>query len=186
MKVNAIIIGDEILNGRTKDLNAAWLCDFLFQKGLVINAITFIRDDELEIKKNLELALQVSDIVITSGGIGPTIDDKTKNCLAQHFGKKIIESADVFNIVTKNYERFGRPWNPALNHYHFFPEDFVPTNNPCGLAPGLTYFDPIKSKLIMSAPGVPREFKGMVEEEFYPLIEKHFINKIHKMYKVKR
>ena len=174
MNVSVIVIGDEILNGRTKDLNASWISSFLFNKGMDLISIHFIRDNAEEIKTTLEATLIESDAVITSGGIGPTIDDKTKNTLADFFHKKISERADVKSIVEKNYERFNRPWNSLLNHYHFFPEDFLAINNPKGFAPGLAYYEPQRKKLVMSAPGVPSEFSAMVEEEFLPIITKHF------------
>lgn len=173
LSVSMIIIGDEILNGRTTDLNGTWLTKYLFKRGLQLKAMRFIRDDVDEINNALTASLKDSDIVITSGGIGPTLDDKTKNTLANYFGKKIVESAEVANIVTENYIRFGRTWTKESNHYHFFPEDFVATPNPKGLAPGITYFSPEK-KLIMAGPGVPREFTEIVEQEFFPLIKKHF------------
>lgn len=173
LSVSMIVIGDEILNGRTSDLNGSWLSKYLFKCGLQLNSIRFIRDNTEEINSALTAALKDSDIVITSGGIGPTLDDKTKNTLANYFGKKIIESPEVADIVTENYIRFGRTWTKETNHYHFFPEDFVATPNPKGLAPGITYFSPEK-KLIMAGPGVPREFTEIVEKEFFPLIKKHF------------
>lgn len=178
MNISVIIIGDEILNGRTRDLNASWLSKYLFKNGINITSIRFIRDNVDEINQALKATLLESDVVITSGGIGSTIDDKTKNTIAHYFKKDIIERADVKLIVEKNYERFNRPWNPLLNHYHFFPEDFIATNNPKGLAPGIVYFDSLNSKLVMSAPGVPNEFQAMVAEEFYPIIKKTFGNRV--------
>ena len=174
MNVSAIIIGDEILSGRTKDLNASWLTTFLFKKSLNLTSIRFIRDDAAEINSALLAAMLEADVVITTGGIGPTLDDKTKNTLANFFQKNIALRSDVKMIVEKNYERFGRTWNPQLNHYHYFPNDFIATNNPKGLAPGIVYFEPLKKKLVMSAPGVPNEFKAMMEEEFYPLMKNYF------------
>ena len=79
--------------------------------------------------------------------------------------------------MTENYIRFGRSWTKSSNHYHFFPEDFVATANPKGLAPGITYFTP-DQKLIMAGPGVPREFTEIVEVEFFSLIKKHFANRL--------
>ncbi|RPJ74386.1 MAG: nicotinamide-nucleotide amidohydrolase family protein, partial [Alphaproteobacteria bacterium] len=96
------------------------------------------------------------------------------------FHKKIIERQDVAEIVTKNYIQFGRTWNPGHNQYHFFPEDFIATNNPRGLAPGLAYFESKQGKLILSGPGVPREFSEMTEIEFLPLIERFFQGRFNK------
>lgn len=174
LNVSMIVIGDEILNGRTTDLNGTWMSKFLFQKGLHFNALRFIRDDKEEINKALADSMNESDIIITSGGIGPTLDDKTKLTLADYFHKKIIERQDVASIVLENYRQFGRQWTPSHNYYHHFPEDFIATNNPKGLAPGIVYFETVRAKLIMSAPGVPREFSEMVNSEFLPLIEKFF------------
>lgn len=174
LQVSMIVIGDEILNGRTTDLNGTWLSKYLFKMGLEFKAIRFIHDEVSEINNALIASMNESDIVITSGGIGPTIDDKTKKTLAQFFQKKIVERDDVAKIVTKNYSQFGRSWEPKLNHYHFFPEDFIATNNPRGLAPGIVYFDQKSSKLIIAGPGVPREFTEIVEKEFLPFIEKYF------------
>lgn len=181
LSVSMIVIGDEILNGRTTDLNGTWLTKYLFKHGLQFKSLRFIRDDVEEIHNALTAALNDSDIVITSGGIGPTLDDKTKNTLASYFNKKIVENADVAKIVTENYIRFGRTWTKESNHYHFFPEDFVATKNPKGLAPGITYFTPDK-KLIMAGPGVPREFTEIVDVEFLPLIKKYFHDRFEENY----
>lgn len=182
LNVSMIVIGDEILNGRTTDLNGSWLSKYLFKEGLNFKSLRFIHDDIGEINKALTDSINESDIVITSGGIGPTVDDKTKNTLANFFGKKIIERQDVADIVTKNYSQFGRTWTPGENHYHFFPEDFIATNNPRGLAPGIAYFEKEKKTLILSGPGVPREFTEMVSVEFMPLIKKFFGSKFQTNY----
>lgn len=173
LSVSMIVIGDEILNGRTADLNGSWLSKYLFKQGLQFKSLRFIRDNVDEINQALDASFKDSDIVITSGGIGPTLDDKTKNTLAAYFNKNIVENIEVAGIVTENYIRFGRNWTKETNHYHFFPEDFKATPNPKGLAPGITYLTPGK-KLIMAGPGVPREFTEMVEVEFFPLIKKYF------------
>jgi len=182
LNVSMIVIGDEILNGRTTDLNGSFLSKYLFKKGLNFKSLRFIRDDVEEINKALTDSINESDIVITSGGIGPTLDDKTKTVMANYFGKKIIERDDVADIVTKNYIRFGRTWQPGHNYYHFFPEDFTPVSNPRGLAPGIAYYQDAQKKLIMAGPGVPREFTEMVDKEFLPLIKKYYSERIGEFY----
>jgi nicotinamide-nucleotide amidase len=174
LDVTLIVIGDEILNGRTSDLNGTWLSKFLFQKGLNLKSMRFIRDHEREMLESIKASFLESDIVITSGGIGPTLDDKTKKVWASFFNKKIIERDDVAQIVTNNYLNFGRVWEKTLNHYHFFPEDFIAIKNPKGLAPGLGFYDSKNDKLLLSGPGVPREFQAMNEEEFFPIIKQFF------------
>ena len=174
LRVTLLVIGDEILYGRTTDLNGAWLSKFLFNNGLYFKNMLFVRDNEIDIVEALKNALDHSDIVITSGGIGPTLDDKTKKILAEFFNKKIIERNDVALIVDENYRRFGREWKRDLNFYHYFPEDFIAINNPKGLAPGLGFYN--NQKLVLSGPGVPREFQMMNELEFLPLIKQFFPN----------
>lgn len=180
--VSMIVIGDEILNGRTVDANATFLTKYLFKMGLHLASIKFIHDDESDMNRALTEAFSESDIVITSGGIGPTLDDKTKKTWASYFGKKIIERTDVAAIVTDNYQRFGRSWQKGMNHYDFFPEDFIALKNPKGLAPGLGFYDSTKKKLLLSGPGVPREFFEMVEVEFLPQIKKYFSSSFKKTY----
>ena len=180
--VTMLVVGDEILNGRTKDLNASFLTKYFFKIGLHLEKIEFIRDDEAQFNEVLTRVKKHSDIVITSGGIGPTLDDLTKKCLANYFHKPLVENQEVVKIVEKNYERFGRKWEPSLNFYHIFPRDFLAFNNPKGLAPGLGFYDQESDTLILSAPGVPREFEVMVEEEFFPFIEKKYANRFQKTY----
>lgn len=177
LSVSMIVIGDEILNGRTTDLNGSWLSKYLFKRGLEFKSLRFIRDNIEEINQALTASMNESDIVITSGGVGPTLDDKTKSTLANFFGKKLIERDDVAEIVTENYIRFGRTWVRESNFYHFFPEDFIGIKNPKGLAPGIGFYSDNK-KLILAAPGVPREFMAMVDEEFYPIIKKYFAERL--------
>lgn len=180
--VTMLVIGDEILNGRTKDLNATFLARYLFEVGIHLKSVEFFRDNEEEYRQALDQALKSSDIVITSGGIGPTLDDLTKKCLADYFKKPLLPNKETEKIVLQNYERFGRTWEPTLNYYHHFPQDFFAFNNPKGLAPGLGYFDNATNSLVLSAPGVPREFEAMVQEEFFPYIEKKFSNRYIKSY----
>lgn len=182
LSVIMLVIGDEILNGRTKDLNASFLTQYLFKVGLHLHKIEFVRDDEIDFSEALKRSLLTADIVVTSGGIGPTLDDLTKKCLADFFKKPLKINADVEKVIHQNYQRFGRAWEPTHNFYHHFPESFLAFNNPKGLAPGLGFFDQNTETLVLSAPGVPREFEAMMEEEFYPYIEKHFKNRLQKTY----
>lgn len=176
LNVSLVVIGDEILNGRTSDLNGKFIAKFLFSKGMELVSMRFIRDNEDEIVAALDAAFKDASIVITSGGIGPTLDDKTKNVMAKYFNQKLIEREDIAQLVSDNYIRFGRTWSKELNHYHIFPENFEGIKNPKGLAPGLLYFDQKNKKLLLSGPGVPRELSAMSEQEFYPAIIKYFPN----------
>lgn len=168
MTIELIIIGDEILNGRTVDANLAWLAPWLFKRGLKLDYVSVVGDNPSDIVAAFETAWKRSTIILTSGGIGPTQDDLTKSMLAQFSGKSLIESAVAKAVIEDNYTRFGREWTPKTNSYHVIPEGFIATKNPNGLAPGLVFID--QGKAIMAAPGVPKEFAAMVEQVFFPLL----------------
>ena len=103
-------------------------------------AINIVGDDEEQLARTLQLQLAQSDVVITSGGVGPTIDDKTKNILANFFNQKLVENEAAAKITKANYLRRQKSWEKGQNHYDLFPEKFFPINNPQGFAPGLGYF----------------------------------------------
>lgn len=184
LNISIIAIGDELLNGRTRDTNAHWLSHFLFERSMNLCAINIVGDDEEQLARTLQLQLAQSDVVITSGGVGPTIDDKTKNILANFFNQKLVKNEEAANVTKANYLRRQKSWEKGKNHYDLFPEKFFPVNNPQGFAPGLGYLfeEHKKPKLVLSAPGVPREFRAMMEEEFLPLIKKHFSHKLSENY----
>lgn len=166
MKTEFIGIGSELLYGRVQDTNGYWLASWLHKKGITLQAISLCRDDKEELLDTLKRAMERSDLIILSGGLGPTEDDVTKNILADHFAKKINPSDKATEIVSENYKRYGKEWKPEWNHYHHIPEDFEVFDNPKGLAPGLGF--KTKGKVILCAPGVPKEFRAMVEEAFLP------------------
>jgi nicotinamide-nucleotide amidase len=170
MKVQLIIIGDEILSGRTQDINTKFLGEFLLKQGHKLTKVITIGDDPETMREAFLKATGEAQLVLTSGGVGPTLDDLTKKVSAETFGKKLIESKEAEQVVVDNYLRFGREWNKK-NSYHIFPEDYEAIANPSGLAPGLLYFDPNKKFAIAHAPGVPREFRDMVKEKILPRVE---------------
>jgi len=169
MKTEFIGIGSELLYGRVQDTNGSWLAAWLHERGIDLNGITLCKDDKSDVLECLERGMKRSDLIIISGGLGPTEDDITKNILAEYFDKKITESEKASHIVSKNYERYGKEWKPEWNHYHHIPEDFDVFDNPKGLAPGLGFQE--KNKIILCAPGVPKEFRAMVEDVFTPWLK---------------
>ena len=172
MKGQFIAIGDELMNGNTADSNGNWLAKFLFSHGIELSKINIIHDDYQQIFTCLTQALNDAQFVILSGGLGPTLDDLTKKALSDYFQAPLGESAEAISLLKQIYQRLGRQWEPEQNNYHMIPQGFIPTNNPQGAAPGLIYNH--QDKLIMSAPGVPREFEAMVEQIFLPKLREHF------------
>jgi len=171
MKIELILIASEILEGKITDLNGHWLAHFLNLKGLSIEQVTVVRDHLPTLLSVTNLALQRSDVVITSGGIGPTADDLTKFVYRDLFNLALENSPQAYKIAEKNYQRFDKIFEAKFNNYHFIPRGVTPLNNPKGLAPGLSYFLANENKYLFSLPGVPYEFQSMFTEEVFPLIE---------------
>lgn len=176
MHFGLLLIGDELLDGKTSDANTKALGSYLSENGHKLKHVLVASDDEQAIAQSLQVLYESlgCQIVITSGGLGPTPDDKTKAALAKFFNQKIIDRADVAQLVTEQYLAFGREWNPKLNSYHLFPADFKALRNPVGLAPGLFYLHHQGARALACAPGVPREFKEMLVQSIIPEITEHF------------
>lgn len=188
VKIIFLAVGNELLSGRTQDLNTIYLAKTLNESGLEFLEVQILKDDEKIMAEAIKNALLRADVVIMSGGIGPTKDDKTKKVLADTFFKKILPREDAKLCTKVNYARLQRHWDPNLNFYHHFPEDFFPVNNPRGLAPGLAYFishanqQIEQKKVVLAAPGVPNEFQAMLRDEFIPLMATHFGHRIAKRF----
>ena len=168
IKIELICIGDELLNGRVSDINGPFLAKFLYQKGLCLSNITICGDSLAEIQQATDIAINRSQIIFTTGGLGPTEDDRTKQSMATIFKKKLIATNEALTITKNNYIRYGKHWEEGQNHYNFVPENFKPQINYNGLAPGLIFTQDSaqgRQKLLM-APGVPREFQTMVKKVF--------------------
>lgn len=170
MNIEMLSIGDELLSGMRRDGNAPWLALFLRGKGLGLSQISVLPDSRLAIQQALGHALERSDVLFLSGGLGPTEDDLTKGVLGDFFGLPLEDNAVAKALAQDHYRRLSRKWKPQ-NRYHLIPRGLLPVFNPKGLAPGLAYHR--DGKFVLAAPGVPREFSAMVEEEFFPYLEKN-------------
>lgn len=171
MNIELIIIGNELLNGKITDKNTFWLSRFLASKCLCLYQVTIVQDYLPDILKALGDAFSRSQVVITSGGLGPTGDDLTKSALAAYFKKEMVHSDKAMEIVTRNYNNFEKIPHVKKNGYTQLPKDFEPIYNPKGYAPGLLYQFEDKKKMMMALPGVPREFESMFAAQLYPYIK---------------
>lgn len=175
MIIQLIIIGNEILDGKIADQNLPWLSSFLLSQNLNIKQSICVRDQVDEMVATLQKAFAEADVIITSGGLGPTPDDLTKLALSKFLQKPILHDEKSYQLAVYHYERRGIPVPTREHTYAQIPQDFRPVPNPCGLAPGLSYLQMEGTpKLLLSAPGVPREFQEMVKKEFLPIIKMHF------------
>jgi len=175
MKIGLLIIGSEVLDGKISDLNTKILADFLRPNHLEIQEAHVARDEQKSIMDALNL-LSSNDIIVTSGGLGPTKDDITKETLARYTGNKLTFCEDAVKISEENYSRFNRPF-PGKDHgYCYLPENFIPLSNSTGFAPA--FYTKFKDKFIISGPGVPREFRSLLQDHFLKIIAEKLDKKI--------
>lgn len=172
MKVGLLVIGSEILDGKTTDTNTRFLAEFLKHNHSELHTTATVKDDEPAIHRGLHALFDVCDVVVTSGGLGPTKDDMTKHTLASYFGRMVSFSEDAFKVATENYERKGRSFAGKEHGYSYLPMGFEALSNSSGFAPGL--FVHHEGKYLISGPGVPREFKSILEDHFVSRIAVNF------------
>lgn len=164
-----ITIGTEMLLGDLVDTNTAWLSSNLARLGVGVYRHTTVGDNRDRIVGAMEEAAARSDLVITTGGLGPTSDDITNECLAQVAGREMVEYGEARDHVDEMFARFGR--TPTSSNYKqaLFPEGTSLIPNPLGTAPGaLLEFN---GTLFATFPGVPGEMKNMFNETLGPLVE---------------
>jgi nicotinamide-nucleotide amidase len=163
-----VTIGTEMLLGDLVDTNTAWLSARLAALGVGIYRHTTVGDNRERIAGVLREAASRSDLVVTTGGLGPTSDDLTNECLAAVTGRRIIEYPEARAHVDEMFRRFGR--EPTANNYKqaLFPEGTELIPNPLGTAMGALL--EAEGTLFATLPGVPSEMRGMFEETLQPLI----------------
>lgn len=175
-KIAQIIIGDEILAGKIQDLNLKQMAEQFLPSSYKFQSATFIGDNENLIVETLEAMARKNDVLILTGGLGPTRDDLTKEVLGLFINgqKSLHENSNAKELAISHYQRLKREWSPELNNYHMLPENIEALYNPVGFAPGLytEYKFNNHTCFIFAAPGVPREFQGMLKEVIIPMIEK--------------
>lgn len=167
LAVECIIIGDELLSGRTNDANGPVLARLCQRIGAQLRRVHVIGDDLHEIETALKHASQNADIVVCSGGLGPTPDDRTKNALAQLLKVPLDDHAQARALLKVHYGRLKREWTQETNHYHLIPKGVTPIHNSKGLAPGLLAKN--TDAVFLFLPGVPLEFEAMLEEHLLEL-----------------
>ena len=172
MTAEIITIGDEILIGQIVDSNSAWLAEELNLIGVKVGRIVSISDDSDEIKHALDSGFERADLLILTGGLGPTKDDITKTTLAEYFNDELILSDEVVAHVMALFARFGREITDLNRQQALVPSKCIPLKNALGTAPGM-WFDQ-NGKAVVSLPGVPYEMKGLMEKEVLPRIQKKY------------
>ncbi len=173
MYAEIVMIGTELLLGELVDTNANRLAKALRDIGLDLYYKTTVGDNEDRITEVLNSALDRSDVIITSGGIGPTVDDVTRQAVAKATGRELVYSIDLEAQIAARFRSFGRVMAENNKRQAYIPQGALPLSNPVGTAPCFLCEDLRGRGVIISLPGVPRELEYMLSKKVIPrLVER--------------
>lgn len=156
-----ITIGNELLIGRIVNTNASWLASKLTSIGFRVERIVVVPDDVEEIAEEVSRALENAEVVITTGGLGPTYDDVTMEGISRALNRRLVLNREALELIERFYKSKGLELTSKRVKMAYMPEGAKPLENPVGAAPG-SLVDLGKS-VIIALPGVPREMQAMYE-----------------------
>ncbi|MBN2225744.1 MAG: competence/damage-inducible protein A [candidate division Zixibacteria bacterium] len=169
MNVELISIGDEIITGHTVDTNSVYIARRLAEIGLTVQYKTAVGDDLPRMEEVIYQALRRTDIVIVTGGLGPTDDDVTKRAIVKVFKRNLVFHEDILDDIKRRYAERGIDM-PAINQNQaLLPQGATYLPNKTGSAVGIVITE--EGKIFASLPGVPREMMIMVDEELIPFLQ---------------
>ncbi|CAM1374518.1 competence/damage-inducible protein A [Tenacibaculum xiamenense] len=173
MKAEIITIGDEILIGQIVDTNSQWIGQELNKIGVSVHQISSIQDERNHILDALKEAENRVDIVIITGGLGPTKDDITKKTIADYFNDtEIVEYPEVIDHIKQLFKKVNHPFNEVQRYQAQLPSKARLLMNSYGTAPGMWFEQ--NDTIFVSMPGVPYEMKGLMEHEVLPRLQEKF------------
>ena len=172
MLAELISIGDELLIGQTINTNAAWLGQELSLMGIRVKWVSTISDGESDILETIDLAFQRADLIIVTGGLGPTKDDITKHTLVKYFNTRLVMNKFVLDKVESFFNKRGREILEVNRLQASLPESCEVLINNHGTASGM-WFEK-KDKVLLSMPGVPYEMKGIMNDYGFEKIKSFF------------
>lgn len=172
MNAEIITIGDELLIGQVIDTNSAWMAEQLNRIDVEVLRITTVRDRADEMIRAFDSAFRIADIVLVTGGLGPTGDDITKQTLCRYFGGKLIRDESVMNTIREVFRKKGLAMNDLTANQAWVPDCCTVIQNPVGTAPVMWFGK--GPKVLVSMPGVPSEMKDTMVREILPRIQARF------------
>ena len=180
MKAEIITIGDELLIGQVVDTNSAWMAERLNEAGIELYQITSVHDNREHILKALDEAFSRADIVLTTGGLGPTKDDITKHVMCEYFGTSLVEDIHVRAHIHELYEERPEVLNRLTATQWLVPESATILPNRVGSAPIMVFEYEVEGerlkvkgeekKMLIAMPGVPHEMKIAMTEQVLPFL----------------
>ena len=176
MRAEIITIGDELLIGQVVDTNSAWMAEKLNEQGIELYQITSVHDDREHIINALNEAFGRADLVLTTGGLGPTKDDITKHVLCEYFGTHLIEDYHVRAHIHELYKERPDVLNRLTATQWLVPQNAEILPNRVGSAPLMIFHK--EDKILACMPGVPYEMKIAMEEQILPYISQFKIQNL--------
>ena len=172
MKAFIITIGDEILLGQILDTNSRFMSSALAGIGVETLKMVSVSDKKEEIKKALEEGFSSSDLILVSGGLGPTKDDITKGVLAEFFGAQLVFNEEVYGWVREYFRSKASAMNEYNKSQAYLPSACIPIKNEKGTACAM-WFER-EGKVLVSMPGVPFELENLISSAILPRIKRTF------------
>lgn len=170
-----ITIGTELLLGEIQDTNTRYIARFFRNEGIDLYRTTMIGDNENRITTTVLESLSRCEIVITTGGLGPTVDDPTRNAIARAVGTELEFRPELWDQIKKRFERFGRIPTENNKKQAYIPIGAVAIENAVGTAPAFYYR--LENSMVISLPGVPKELEYLLENEVKKILTSQFNNK---------
>lgn len=174
MTAQVITVGDEIIIGQTLNTNAAYIGEKLVRISVYITRTSVVGDNEERILKEFEDAYSKNDVVVVTGGLGPTHDDMTLKCIAKFFNTNLVEDDHVLDDINEMFRKRGIEVTPANKAQAMVPEIAEAIRNPLGTAPGI-YIEK-DGKIFISLPGVPYEMQHMMDEFVIPRLKEQNVD----------
>ena len=172
MKAEIITIGTELLLGQIIDTNAAFIAQQLANIGFDVYKKTTVGDNEVRISAAISKALKRSDVVITTGGLGPTVDDKTREAVALATERELVLDEKLLKDIKELFKRRGLKLGKNNLLQAQIPKESIPIHNPVGTAPG--FIVKFHKSYVISLPGVPHELHHLMDHTVLPFLKKEF------------
>jgi nicotinamide-nucleotide amidase len=170
MKAEIIAVGSELLTPFRLDTNSLFLTSELNQVGLRVAHKTVVGDTPEEMRQSFQDALERAEVIVSSGGLGPTDDDRTRQTVAELLGRKLYQDEEVLQSIRERFRRFGRAMPQINERQAMVIEGATVLKNPRGTAPGL--WIEARGRTIVLLPGVPAELRALMEAEVKPRLLK--------------
>ena len=173
MQIHLVNTGSELMLGRVLNTHQQWLCRQLADCGYVVTRQVAVDDSGPSIQQAVRESLAAAELVIVTGGLGPTSDDRTRDLVAALLGRRLREDESVVKHIGEFFSARGRPMPPTTRVLAMVPEGAIVLSNAHGTAPGLS-MEAADGRLLVMLPGPPRELRPMFLEQVMPILRQRF------------